>query len=87
MPSHETKTTITKRISKGFTAADIIAALNHHFGGTYALNPDDVIPKTADISVRVPGGGDWSNTYLDIDRETGPGKTLLRVRWTETKEA
>jgi len=28
------------------------------------------VPTSADIFVRVPGGGDWSNTNLDLDQDT-----------------
>lgn len=49
-----------------FTAAELLAALG-------ISKPDDVQSATKsrrtiiDVFVRVPGGGDWSNTNLDIE--------------------
>lgn len=39
------------------------------------------LPMAADVSVRVPGGGDWSNKDLDIDN----GNSVVRVAWTTTE--
>jgi hypothetical protein len=39
------------------------------------------IPKGADIYVQVPGGGDWSNMSLEIDKETP-----VVVKWTVVSE-
>lgn len=39
------------------------------------------LPDNADIFVRVPGGGDWSNTDLMIDDEI-----TLQVTYTTTEE-
>jgi hypothetical protein len=36
------------------------------------------VPSNASITVRVPGGGDWSNTDLDLQ------ETQIDVRWTDT---
>jgi len=35
------------------------------------------IPATADIFVRVPGGGDWSNQNLDVEE--------IHVSWEELR--
>lgn len=35
------------------------------------------IPNSADIFIRVPGGGDWSNTDLVLDNVN----TGLEIRW------
>lgn len=40
----------------------------------------DVIPDTAAIFVEVPGGGDWSNTSLDIS------DAPVIIAWTEVTE-
>ena len=41
------------------------------------------IPKSGvDVSVRVPGGGDWSNTSLDIDDDTP-----IEITFTEITES
>lgn len=37
------------------------------------------IPASADAFVSVPGGGDWSNTRLDIGEDVN-----IHVCWTET---
>lgn len=39
------------------------------------------VPQTAEICVKIPGGGDWSNTTLDID-----GDSLIFIKWTEIEE-
>lgn len=36
------------------------------------------IPPNAEVYVQVPGGGDWSNTSLDVDKECP-----VFVRWQE----
>ena len=53
-----TKTTITKTTTKHVTmsAADIIKALR--------------LPKDAKVFVNIPGGGDWSNCELELDKST-----------------
>ena len=40
------------------------------------------IPLGAAIFVQVPGGGDWSNTSLDIDEDCP-----IIVTWTTTEES
>lgn len=59
----------TKTLSLGKEA--LIFALR------YSLN----IPDDAKIFVKVPGGGDWSNTNLNIDDDTP-----LIVEWTIEEE-
>ena len=36
------------------------------------------VPDDAQVAVDVPGGGDWSNTRLDVDQDSP-----LIVKWTE----
>lgn len=38
------------------------------------------VPDTADIWMWVPGGGDWSNTRLDVDEDGA-----VHVTWTENR--
>lgn len=38
------------------------------------------IPASAKVSVMVPGGGNWANTDLEIDKDRP-----LEVVWTETE--
>lgn len=38
---------------------------------------DEHIPIDATLSVHVPGGGDWSNTDLELDERDRP----LEIRW------
>jgi hypothetical protein len=40
------------------------------------------LPANTEIFVKVPGGGDWSNTDLDIDNRDRP----LIARFVETAE-
>lgn len=37
----------------------------------------ETIPESATVSVRVPGGGDYSNTDLELDE----GEIGLDIRW------
>lgn len=39
------------------------------------------IPTNARITIDVPGGGDWSNTSLDVD-DANP----VVITWSETQE-
>ena len=39
-----------------------------------------IIPASASIFIRVPGGGDWSNMDLDVDKDRP-----VIVRWKETE--
>lgn len=43
-----------------------------------AQGVDSLIPDNATVEVGVPGGGDWSNTSLDIDQ-----RTPVTIGWTE----
>lgn len=80
MPQRDTRITTDKAYRVVFTREDLIAALSHHFGGNYG---DLDIPENADLSVAVPGGGDWSNTLLTLGSDTDG----LIVRWTERTES
>jgi hypothetical protein len=40
------------------------------------------LPANVSITVQVPGGGDWSNTELDID-----DRSPVVVAWTEVEES
>lgn len=40
------------------------------------------IPENADVYFQVPGGGDWSNTSVDVDDENP-----IHVKWTVTTDA
>lgn len=44
----------------------------------------DKVPDDAAVTVYVPGGGDWSNTTLDLSGKDPD--TCVRVQWTTTKE-
>jgi hypothetical protein len=46
---------------------------------TLIANMGYSIPASASVDVRVPGGGDWSNTDLDIDN-----RSPIVIHWTET---
>lgn len=61
MPAIETKKMRTEQTKMRFNGQEIIAALRAH---------GFRVPHTARVSVRVPGGGDYSNMTLDIDQNT-----------------
>lgn len=65
----ETETETTKRHCVTLNG-DQVRALVRENG-----YPD--LPETAQVTVRVPGGGDWSNMFLDIGVDT-----MLEVTWT-----
>jgi hypothetical protein len=56
---------VETRLTQTITAADIRKAFR--------------LPKNAEITFAIPGGGDWSNTTVDIDAFDLP----LTARWTE----
>lgn len=42
----------------------------------------DNVPDNASVTLRVPGGADWSNETLDIDKHTP-----VEIRWEERYES
>ena len=40
------------------------------------------VPDNAEVAFRIPGGGDWSNTTLDVD----DGELFVSWEVTEVKE-
>lgn len=69
----ETKTTTILHHSVTLTATRIVELLRKD--GVEI--PDSL---SLQVTVRVPGGGDWSNTNLDITSETP-----VTVEWKETR--
>ena len=73
------KPTVTTKTKKTYSVnierATLIEALQ-------ALGID--IPSTAQFSVWVPGGGDWSNTTLVIGED---GDVPLNARWIEREQS
>lgn len=76
----------TKRVVKTETytlhlsGADIILAIRQELkaqGVSEGLPPDN-----ASVTISIPGGGDWSNTELDVS-EASP----VEISWTERHEA
>jgi hypothetical protein len=61
-------TRVTKRLE--LTGEDI--------RGLLEAAADLQIPSTADIYIQIPGGGDWSNTSLDVDK-----KNPIVITWEE----
>ncbi len=62
----KTKTTTTTQHSLELSGA----AIKRHLG----------IPNDARVKVSIPGGGDWSNTDLDLDNGT-----TLDIDWETVK--
>jgi hypothetical protein len=58
----ETETKITRRKAIKVTGRHLIELLNATFD-------EPPIPLDASVTVRVPGGTDWSNDDLDIDAD------------------
>ena len=63
MPSKTTTTKITTRTTKTNTRVEISFSRLRELLG---------LPENVTIFVRVPGGGDWSNTDLEIDDRDRP---------------
>lgn len=57
---------VTERVRLEFTDADVRKALR--------------LPPNSTVFVRVPGGGDWSNTDLDVTTDTP-----IVAEWTMEK--
>lgn len=66
------KTTVRQEITMRLTPDIIIRALE---------NCGITVPDSAEITVHIPGGGDWSNTDLDIS-DAHP----VIVSWTTEQE-
>lgn len=62
-------TQIKRRLTIRLTDQDILHFLREQGAA---------IPPEARITVMVPGGGDWSNTALDISKETP-----IEIEWSE----
>jgi len=71
-PDFSTKTTTLK-----LSAVDIINALN------LKLRSGDQIPPNASVSINIPGGGDWSNTNMEIDDH---GDCPVLIKYTQETE-
>jgi len=69
----EKKTTVTT-VELTVEGKSVIAALREY------LSHED-IPEHAAFYFKVPGGGDWSNTDLDIEDET------FVLRWIKREES
>lgn len=52
-------------------------ALIHAINQCLIQEGREPLPIGATVSVRVPGGGDWSNTDLELDERDRP----LEIRW------
>lgn len=65
-------TTVTSRHRINLERDDIVRALH----ALLSVN----LPPDATIEFNVPGGGDWSNTSIDISRDNP-----IVVSWSETK--
>ena len=62
----DTETTKVHRLT--MSGADLIGVLN---GGSIrdACRNVVIIPRHAEVSFQVPGGGDWSNTRIEVDED------------------
>lgn len=71
----QARTTTIRRCEIKLKASDIRDLVRKQMA-TEGLDPAG-LPDHAEVTVMVPGGGDWSNTALDIDEHN------VFVRWTE----
>jgi hypothetical protein len=62
------KTKVEKHFKLKLSREQVLAALQEKYN----------IPDAASVFVHVPGGGDWSNTNLDIEHQTP-----LEIHWVE----
>jgi hypothetical protein len=69
----QTATTSTLEVT-GKLLVELLIAAGHY------------VPPNAEVYVCVPGGGDWSNTSLDVDTEH-PIKVRWKTNVVESKEA
>lgn len=69
------RTTVEREIH--LNNEDLILAINQELKSQGAA----VIPPEAEIYFSVPGGGDWSNTDIDIDDQCP-----IKIKWTEVTE-
>lgn len=58
------------------TKDNILELLNHYRGEELLVGS---IPKNAEITTRVPSGGDYSGVELELDNS----KQLLVINWEE----
>jgi hypothetical protein len=72
LPRKTIRTTTTSKHRLELTRKEIIEALQ---------NDNYCVPNNAEVFVEVPGGGDYSNTTLDLDSDVP-----LIITWTETSE-
>jgi len=74
MPNLSRTTRTETRIKLKMTGKELLELLRRD---------GQAIPKSGvDVTVRVPGGGDWSNTSLDIDDDTP-----IEITFTEITES
>lgn len=73
----QTRTRVTKKHHATLRGVDVLSAINQEL----AAQGINRIPEDAYIFVTVPGGGDWSNTELDLNEHE------VEIKWTvETGE-
>jgi hypothetical protein len=73
---HNTRTVTTRQHTMTVTGEELLDAINQEIKAMGKTS----LPRDAEIIVNVPGGGDWSNTELDL-REYP-----VIVKWTEVEE-
>jgi hypothetical protein len=72
----KTRTRITENHSLTITGDELRGLISQEL----AAMGKERLPDDAYVYVQVPGGGDWSNTELDLSSETS-----LQIRWTVEK--
>jgi hypothetical protein len=74
-----TKTTYNKTVK--ITRDDILELVHSKMGGQIGIDITKDLQRNdkVDVFVQVPGGGDWSNTVLEI---TGDTPIVVNVQYT-----
>jgi hypothetical protein len=67
-----TRTRITEKFSAVLDREELLQAINNEL----AAQGEKRIPEDAYLFITVPGGGDWSNTQLDL------AEHHLEILWT-----
>ena len=74
MPNLSRTTRTERRVTLRMTAEELLSLLRRD---------GQAIPKSGvDVTVRVPGGGDWSNTDIDVDSENP-----IKITFTEIESS
>ena len=65
---------------------ELIYAINYHYQqvgcATNTPGTPNRIPEDAEVTIMVPGGGDWSSTALEVGFDS-KAPQAIEIRWKE----